>query len=180
MRRPIRWRESPLERQRQVDARDEAFDSLVARQGDYIYRLSLAISGIDDAADVAQDVLVTAWRKRDQLRDPERERAWLSRIVVNAAIDRRRSSARRIVAVSLSDAGESLLPSIEAPLTPGFDAPLELAIRALPIEQRAVIALHYAADLPLEEVAVALGVPLGTAKSRLNTALQRLRQALSA
>lgn len=61
------------------------------------------------------------------------------------------------------------------PEPPGFDAPLELALRRLPVEQRAVIALHYAADLPLPAVAAALDVPVGTAKSRLSAALARLR-----
>jgi RNA polymerase sigma-70 factor, ECF subfamily len=177
--RRTRWRESTLERQRRVDAIGEGFEGLVARHGDYIYRLAIAIVGIDEAADVAQEVLVTAWRKRGQLRDPERERAWLSRIAVNSSIDRQRSAARRIKALPLAGVKESLLPSVAAPRTPGFDDPLEVAIRGLPIEQRAVIALHYAADLPLADVAQALGVPLGTAKSRLSAALERLRRDMS-
>jgi RNA polymerase sigma-70 factor (ECF subfamily) len=140
--------------------------------------MAVAIIGIDDAADVAQDVLVTAWRKRSQLRDPERERAWLGRIVVNACLDRRRAAGRRLRTIPIEAAGESALPSTSEPSAPGFDPTLDLAIRGLPIEQRAVIALHYAADLPLADVAEALGLPLGTAKSRLASALSKLRQAL--
>ena len=53
-----------------------------------------------------------------------------------------------------------------------------MALRGLPVAQRAVIALHYAADLSIEDVADALHVPVGTAKSRLAAALERIRRDL--
>lgn len=74
-----------------------------------------------------------------------------------------------------SGAGHPTAPPTSAP---GFDPEVDAALRRLPIEQRAVIALHYAADLSLVEVADALKVPVGTAKSRLAAALERLRRDL--
>jgi RNA polymerase sigma-70 factor (ECF subfamily) len=168
-----------LDERRSSDGSADDFDGFVARQGDHIFRVALAIVGSDDADDVAQDVLVIAWRRRGQLRDPDRERAWLDRIIVNVCIDRSRWARRRIPAISIISAGESALPTSPPPSIPGFDPALDLAIRGLPLEQRAVIALHYAGDMPLDHVATAIGIPVGTAKSRLAAALERLRRDLS-
>jgi RNA polymerase sigma-70 factor (ECF subfamily) len=71
-------------------------------------------------------------------------------------------------------------PSTTPAQPPGFDLAVDAALRRLPVEQRAVIALHYSADLSVAEVAHALKVPVGTAKSRLASALQRLRRDLEA
>jgi RNA polymerase sigma-70 factor (ECF subfamily) len=72
------------------------------------------------------------------------------------------------------------MPTVPAPPTPGIDAELEIALARLTVEQRTVIALHYAADLSIADVAAALAVPVGTAKSRLAAALERLRRDLGA
>ena len=148
------------------------------RHGPAIHRLAVAIVGPDEAADVTQDVLVLAWQRLHQLRDPSREAAWLHRIVVNRCLDRRRAASRRVRMIPMSITHEGRLVSVPAPDASGFDPGLDRALRGLPVEQRAVIALHYAADLPLAEVAAALGVPIGTAKSRLAAALERLRRDL--
>jgi RNA polymerase sigma-70 factor (ECF subfamily) len=153
----------------------------VERQASAIHRLAVAIVGPDEAADVTQDVLVLAWQRLPQLRDPDRESAWLRRIVVNRCLDRGRAAGRRVRTIRIAlDGDDTRLPSTPGPGTPGFDPALDAALRRLPVEQRAVIALHYAADLALPDVADALKVPVGTAKSRLNAALERLRRDLGA
>lgn len=149
------------------------------RHGQAIHRLAVAIVGPDDAADVTQEVLVLAWQRLPQLRDPSREAAWLRRVVVNRCLDRGRAASRRVrtIAMTAGDSGTGH-PVAPEPNLPGFDPAIDAALRRLPMEQRAVIALHYAADLPLVEVADALKVPVGTAKSRLAAALERLRRDL--
>ena len=137
----------------------------------------MVIVGPDEAADVTQDVLVLAWQHMPQLRDPSRESAWLRRIVVNRCLDRGRAARRRVRTIPMTD-DEHGLSSIPAPVPPGLDPAIDAALTRLPVEQRAVIALHYAADLPIAEVADALKVPVGTAKSRLAAALERLRRDL--
>jgi len=130
---------------------------------------------------VTQDVLVLAWQRLPQLRDPDRLAAWLHRIVVNRCLDRGRAAGRRVRTISIAvDDLDARLPSTSGPTTGGFDPEVEAALRRLPVEQRAVIALHYAADLSLPDVAEALQVPVGTAKSRLAAALERLRRDLGA
>jgi RNA polymerase sigma factor (sigma-70 family) len=143
-----------------------------------IYRLALAIVGVDDAADVAQDVLVIAWRGRHRLRDETHAAAWLRRIVVNRCIDLGRRRSRTVRTIALEAVTDRMHPRLDAPEPRGFDIEIDRALRSMPVEQRAVLALHYAADLPLTDVAEALGIPAGTAKSRLHAALERLRTAL--
>lgn len=170
-----------LDGERRLKGEDAAFEALVERHAAAIHRLAVAIVGPDEAADVTQEVLVLAWQRGPQLRDAGREAAWLHRIVVNRCIDRGRAKARRVWSIPLEVRDDDArLPSTPGTATPGFDPALDAALRRLPVEQRAVIALHYAADLSLADVANALNVPVGTAKSRLASALERLRQDLGA
>ena len=156
---------------------DEAFERLVDRHAGDIHRLATAIVGIEDAGDVTQEVLLLVWRKLPSLRDPERATAWIRRIVVNSCIDHGRRAGRQVRTISL--VGPEISPErASGPDVTGFDQALHSALRSLPVEQRAVLALHYAADLTIADVAAALNLPLGTAKSRLNAALTRLRTAL--
>jgi RNA polymerase sigma-70 factor (ECF subfamily) len=153
----------------------------VDRYGAAIHRLAIAIVGPDEAGDVTQDVLVHAWQRRGQLQDPAAEAAWLRRIVVNRCLDHHRAANRRIRTISMTIAESDMRERTAPELRPaGFDPAIETALRHLPKEQRAVIALHYAADLAIADVAATLQVPVGTAKSRLAAALERLRRDLGA
>jgi RNA polymerase sigma-70 factor, ECF subfamily len=169
-----RWRDR-LDGERRSKGDDAAFDALVDRHAAAIHRLAVAIVGPDEAPDVTQDVLVLAWQRLPQLRDPSLEAAWLRRIVVNRCLDRGRASSRRVRTIPMTDPDYARLRSMPGPSTDGFDPVIDAAVRRLPVEQRAVIALHYAADLAIADVAAALKVPVGTAKSRLAAALERLR-----
>jgi len=153
---------------------EEAFERLVDRHAGDIHRLAAAIVGIDDAGDVTQEVLILAWRKLPSLRDPDRAAAWLRRIVVNRCMDHGRRSSRQVRTIPMLP-GDARLQHSDVPEVVGFDQELEQALRSLPVEQRAVLALHYAADLTIADVAATLDLPVGTAKSRLNAALTRLR-----
>jgi RNA polymerase sigma-70 factor (ECF subfamily) len=125
------------------------------------------------ARDAVQDGLLRAWRDLPGLRDPERFDAWLRRLVVNACLDIARRRRRRAIEVELSP--------LHVPSTPDGTRSLEhreevdLALKRLDPAHRAVVALHYLLGLPLAEVATALGIPLGTAKSRLHYALAAMR-----
>jgi RNA polymerase sigma-70 factor, ECF subfamily len=156
----------------------EAFDELVTQHGPWLHRLATAIVGAADAADATQDALVLAWCRLPTLRQPDRFEAWLRRILVNRCRDIGRTRGRRLTEIRVEpvfeadDAGADSRPSVER------SADLEIAVGRLTVDQRTVLALHYAADLSLREVAEALGIPTGTAKSRLNTALVELRRQL--
>jgi RNA polymerase sigma factor (sigma-70 family) len=131
------------------------------------------------AEDAVQDALVGAWRNIRSLRDPARFDAWLYRLLMRACSDVARTERRRrVVELPLPELGGPSVAAADAHLAVADE--LERGLRALPVEQRAVVVLTYYLDLPLAEVAAALDVPLGTVKSRLNRALAGLRAHLDA
>lgn len=127
------------------------------------------------ARDAVQETLIRAWRDLPGLRDPARFDAWLHRLTVNACLDLARHRRRRPIEVELNP-----LDSPTQPDHAGSLADRELvdqALRRLDPGHRAVVALHYLLGMPLPEVAASLGIPLGTAKSRLHNALAAMRRA---
>lgn len=126
-----------------------------------------------DAEETLADTLVTAWRKAGTLRDPSRLRPWLLTTAARLALRRRRGFRPQVV--SLDVAGE--VAGREA--SPIDRLALQEAINALPPRMRAVVALHDVADLPIAEVAAAVGRTENTVKSQLREARMRLRRALA-
>jgi RNA polymerase sigma-70 factor (ECF subfamily) len=158
-------------RQGDHDAFAQLVDPVLARL-DAAARLILRDAEL--ARDAVQETLIRAWRDLPGLRDPDRFDAWLHRLAVNASLDIARSRRRRPIEVALTPT--------DAPIThdhAGTLADRELvdaALRRLDPGHRAVVALHYLLGMPLPDVAVSLGIPLGTAKSRLHHALAAMRR----
>jgi RNA polymerase sigma-70 factor (ECF subfamily) len=122
-------------------------------------------------ADAAQEAWLSIVRRIGRLRDPERFGPWAMRIVTNKCRDARRRRRARTDAALDARAGE------ENPSRAG-DTDLEGvrgALRALPPDQRALLSLRYAARLPLSGISVAMGLPVGTVKSRLHAARDAVR-----
>lgn len=168
-----------VERARQGD--HDAFAELA---GAAISRLDatawLMLRDADRATDAVQNALVRAWRDLPTLRDPERFDAWVHRLLVNACIDELRRARRRPFEVDV-DVTDLNLPFLADDVSAVADRDqLERGFRRLSIDHRAVVVLHHYLDLPLEEVAETLGVPLGTVRSRLLHAMRGLRAALDA
>lgn len=132
----------------------------------------------DSAKDAVQETLIRAWRKLPTLRDPDRFDAWLHRLLVRSCIDEHRRIRGHRVAVEMAEI--DLPGAIDATATIAHRDELERGFARLDPEQRAIIVLHHYLDLPMPEVAQALGIPLGTAKSRLNRSLALLRAAIDA
>ncbi|HET7028253.1 MAG TPA: RNA polymerase sigma factor [Candidatus Limnocylindrales bacterium] len=154
----------------------DAFDRLAEQHAAELYRVAVVIVGPDDAADATQDALLSAWRELPRLRDPDRFGAWLRRILVNGCRDRLRTARRSVREIRVVPIDDQL--AIAAPDQHGrveTGAALGPAVARLVADHRAVVALHYAADLSIREVAEALDIPVGTAKSRLAAALTALR-----
>jgi RNA polymerase sigma-70 factor (ECF subfamily) len=156
------------------DAFAELVDGALARL-DAAARLILRDPEL--ARDAVQEALIRAWRDLPGLRDPARFDAWLHRLTVNACLDLARRRKRRVIEVELSPI-EPAAPTDVA----GAFADRELvdgALRRLDPGHRAVVALHYLLGMPLPEVAVSLGIPVGTAKSRLHYALVAMRTSVA-
>jgi RNA polymerase sigma-70 factor (ECF subfamily) len=158
-------------------------DAFATLAGTAIDRLDtaarLVLRDPDRAKDAVQEALVRAWRDLPGLRDPDRFDAWLHRLLVRACYDELRRSRRRPIEVELSSTDTYPVVGDASVATAAHDE-IERGFRHLDADQRIVVALHYYLDLPLPEVAAALGVPVGTAKSRLHRGLVTLRQALGA
>ncbi|MBI3745248.1 MAG: RNA polymerase sigma factor [Chloroflexi bacterium] len=157
----------------------EAFGVLVNRTSDRLYAIATRIlRDADLAEDALQGALITAWRQLPTLRDPDRFEAWVRRLLVHAcyaeARRRRRWAANvRVLPVDGPEGPDDIL-SID-----DRDA-LDRAFRRLSIEQRAVFVLHHHVGLALVEIAETLGIPAGTARSRLHYATRALRSAIEA
>jgi RNA polymerase sigma factor (sigma-70 family) len=125
------------------------------------------------ARDAVQEAMVRCWRDLPTLRDVDRFDSWLHRLLVNACLDLVRRRKRRAIEVELTP--------LHAPSSADFSGGvidrdlLDRALRALEPDWRAVVVLHYYLGMPLPDVAASLGIPLGTAKSRLHRALGVLR-----
>ena len=165
-----------VERARRGDR--EAFAVLVHQVSDGLYAIAWRIlrdSGL--AEDALQNALVLAWRRLPKLRDPDRFEPWIHRILVHACYDESERTRTWRTTVTV-------LP-LEGPAGADDSAAiadrdeLERAFRHLSVEQRAVFVLHHYVGLPLVEVAELLGVPAGTARSRLHYAIAGLRDALT-
>jgi RNA polymerase sigma-70 factor, ECF subfamily len=129
------------------------------------------------ARDAVQDGLIRAWRDLPGLRDPGRFDAWLRRLVVNACLDLVRRRRRRVAEVELHPLHAPVAPDQTRAMVDREE--VDQALRRLDPDRRAVVAMHYLLGMPLPEVAAALGIPLGTAKSRLHYALDAMRVAAS-
>ncbi len=157
----------------QADAPRDRFLRLAEPRLDRAYRIAgLILGNAHEAEDAVQDALATAWRSLASLREDEAFGAWFDRILVNGCRDqlRRRKVVRFIPIEGSAD------PSIDDPFASVLARDAVLApLATLPPDEKAIVVLHYWADLTLESVADRLGIPGGTVRSRLHRALERMR-----
>ena len=154
----------------------DAFTDLVNASASRQYAIAaLILRDPDRAHDAVQEALVAAWRGLGALRDPEAWEAWLHRLTVRACYNRARTDKRRSLVEVPASADFEMAGGRDEPAAFAERDRMNRELGALPIDQRAVIVLHYYVGLPLTEAAMVLGVPAGTAKSRLHRGLQALR-----
>ena len=155
----------------------DAFASIVASSIDGCYALAYRIlRDPHRAQDATQQALLGAWRDLPSLRDVERFDAWLHRLVVHACYTEARSERRHVARVRILQIEPSSSPDGARSVATRDD--LDHAFRQLSPEQRAVVVLHHHLGYPLTEIAATLGIPVGTARSRLHYAVRQLRAAL--
>jgi len=170
-----------------------AFDRLVLGHQDRIFNLCFRLLGNgEEAEDCAQEAFVKAYRSLKSFRLDCAFSTWLYRIAVNACLSRRRSLAFRFRerAVSLDEPAdpedegrtreigdESFSPRREAERKER-ERIIQKAIDSLPGPLKTVLVLREIEGLPYEEVAAATGYNLGTVKSKLSRARERMREQL--
>jgi RNA polymerase sigma-70 factor (ECF subfamily) len=155
-------------------------DAFAALAGMFVARLDsaarLIVRDHDLARDAVQDGFIRAWRNLPTLRDPDRFEGWLRSLVARSCIDLLRRRGRRPIEVELSPIDGPAVSDTSA-IVADRDL-LDLFLRRLPPDWRAVVVLHYYFGLPLPDVAAALGIPIGTAKSRHHRSLAMMRAAM--
>jgi RNA polymerase sigma-70 factor, ECF subfamily len=157
----------------------DAFSSLAAAHVDRCYALAYRIlRDAQRAQDATQQALLNAWRDLPRLSDPERLEAWLYRLVVHACYAEARRDRRWVARVRLIPSDTASAP--DSTISVADRDELERGFRRLSPEQRAVVVLHHHLGYPLTEIAATLGIPVGTARSRLHYAIRQLRAAIEA
>jgi len=168
-----------IERARRGDP--EAFVELITERERSMVRTAMAILGDPaDASDALQDALTSIWLNLPSLRDAERFGVWSDRILVNACrLTLRRRARGRVRQISLDAVDPSRLPGASAPDDGVADRmAFGSAFDRLDADERAILTFHHLDDRPLAEIAAILGIPVGTAKSRLHTARRSLERAM--
>lgn len=181
-------------RQRVVDGEQAAFADLMRRYNRRLYRVARSILRDDaEAEDALQEAYIQAYRALPGFRGDSALATWLTRIVMNAALMRRRSSGRMAEVIELG--AEPLLDGLAAMREPGrADAAgqpeqafqrtqarglIEAKIDGLPEVFRTVFILRAVEELSVEETAKVLGIPDATVRSRYFRARGLLREALA-
>jgi RNA polymerase sigma-70 factor, ECF subfamily len=150
----------------------------------WLVRLATRLTrDIDAAEDCAQETLVAAWRRHDQLRDPAALRGWLRRSLINRIIDRSRAHHAELDIASVEQdwaddtwtvAPERVLERAE------LRDDLEDALSRLPVILRVPVVLHDALGWTGAEIADALGIGLPATKQRIRRGRMMLVSALAA
>jgi len=157
----------------------EAYADLIRVRGDRLYALAQRIlRDVDRAEDALQEALVIAWRDLAGLRDPDRFDAWLHRLVVRACLaeatrERRLVANLRVLPMDVPASNDDYLSVVDRDQ-------LERGFRRLSPQQRALLVLRHFEGREPAEIAEILGIPVGTARSRLHHAHRAMRAALDA
>lgn len=158
----------------------QAFAELVGESIERLYRIARLIVHDDDAArDGVQEALIAAWVGLPGLRDPRRFDAWMHRLLVRECL-RVADQGRRQSTIALMVRPGSRVAMPDSSAVVELQDLLEGAFRRLPTDARAVLVLHYYADLDDPAGAVAMGIPVGTFRSRLSRAKASLKAAVAA
>jgi RNA polymerase sigma-70 factor (ECF subfamily) len=150
-------------------------------RAELVNTLFFLLGNQEDAQDAAQDAFLKCWRTRNSLTDVRNLRAWIFRVGLNAAKDLQRNAWRRRA---------RMLGSAPPPEPAGSPSPVELieekeslerlrgALLELRQEEKEVFLLRQNADLTYEEIAELRRAPVGTVKTQMRAALQKLRRVL--
>jgi len=150
-----------------------AFETLYLRHRDWVVRLAYRFTGQrDDALDVLQETFTYLLKKLPRLRLSASMTTFLYPVVRNLSL----ALVRRRKRYVLSEEVLRELAALGAEAAGASRAELANALAALPEAQREVLLLCYVDGMTLREIAQALKLPLGTVKSRLHNALNRLRR----
>jgi len=136
----------------------------------------------EDARDALQETFIKCWRHREAMDEVENLKAWVFRVALNAGRDVRGTAWRRrrtgLIEEGNTLASKDCQPDAHLEREEQLDR-LRGAIRVLRSEEQEVFLLRQNGELTYEEIAAAIGIPLGTVKTRMRMALGKLRESLA-
>lgn len=162
----------------------ELFEQMASQHERAVYLMCLRMMGNrEDALDCAQEAMLNAYRAFDRFHGDNQRKTWFLRIAHNVCIDQLRKRKNIVSLDSLREEGFD--PADQATLSPYAQmeqkerhAMLRDAVEDLPDDQKAVMVLRDFQDLSYEEIGETLNIPLGTVKSRLKRAREKIKQIL--
>jgi RNA polymerase sigma-70 factor (ECF subfamily) len=162
-------------------ARDRLVRAFQETREELISTLYFLLGHYEDAQDVAQEAFLKCWRTSNRLGRVRNLRAWLFRVGLNAAKDLQRNAWRRrarpLEAAPPAEAGPHPSPA-DLVVRHEETERLRVALLDLRCEEKEVFLLRQNGDLTYEQIARVLRRPVGTVKTQMRTALQKLRRVL--
>ncbi|PAB59766.1 hypothetical protein CCE28_08640 [Anaeromicrobium sediminis] len=154
------------------EEREERFLSLINENQEKLYKIAYSyVKNKDDALDIVQESVYKAYISYDKVKKSQYEKTWLTRIVINTAIDFIRKN-KKIVSIDMN-----VIENISHSGKDHIDEKMAVkeALDKLNEKQKTVIILRYFEDMKLEEIANILGAPVSTIKSTLYRALKEMK-----
>lgn len=168
---------------------EAAFETIVLQNQTLIYNLCLSrLASREDALDVSQDTFLKAYRSIGAYRGESKLSSWLYRICLNCITDHQRRHTEAHIPIDPDENGEGGINVVDespdsSPEKAAERADVQSAVRAavaqLPHESRDVLILREFEGMSYDEIAATLDIEVGTVKSRLNRAKQKLKEILT-
>ena len=160
---------------------DVGFGECIAENQRRVFQIAHSVLGNSaEAEDVAQEAFLRAYEKLDSLRDREKFRAWVNRIVFRLALNRKRGYRRRLVRDTEWQVNESpaMVDGTEEAERHVMLDRLRREIERLPEKLRSVLRLSLVEEMEAADVGAVLGIPAGTVRSRLHSARKLLLEVM--
>lgn len=156
----------------------QTFERLLGEYRDKVFRLACSLLGDEAAAeDATQEIFLKIWKALPDFRGDSSVSTWIYAIARNTCLTRRRMAAEHRT-YSLDESHANEIPARDPPLA--VDSDLRAAIERLPAKYRQVLVLFYLEDRSYQQVALAMGLPMGTVKTFLHRAKKELAELLAA
>lgn len=167
---------------RQAESQRELERAFAEYRSELLGTLYYLVGNREDASDALQEAFIKCWKHREQVPEVTNLKAWIFRITLNTGRDIRQTAWRRkkqgLPSEETVMAKEQHGPQAEAEKSEQLDQ-LRSAIAELRSEEQEVFLLRQNGQMKYEEIAAAVGIPLGTVKTRMRMAISKLRQALA-
>jgi RNA polymerase sigma-70 factor (ECF subfamily) len=149
-----------------------SFEHVLGEYRDKVFRLACSVLADQASAeDATQEIFLKIWKALPAFRGDSSLSTWIYAIARNTCLTRRRAAADRHM-YSLDEAQAAEIPALDPP--PAADSEVRAAIGRLPEKYRRVLVLFYLEDRSYQQVALAMGLPMGTVKTYLHRAKKEL------